>query len=195
VLQHAESANAPDDPRGSSLKPIFPVGWTSAGPVAMVGAPIATQDLWVGGPLFTIDGAGKPATRVGGADASSASILPSGVLPAVTGRGATVTVRDAAGAVQWKPVVDGHNALSLRLAPNGDAVTDGLHAVTRQGAFAVPDRFYAAGWVDATTLVGGPYSDRTDVVQDLWYVTNQGGAAVVHHLGVIGQFEGAVPAA
>jgi hypothetical protein len=196
VLQHVESATGPDSPGPAAIVPIFPVGWTDAGPVAMVGAPLATQDRWTGGPLFTIDAAGKPAARVGGNDATSATILPSGLLPAVTGpigQPAKVTIRDAAGAIQWTPAVDGGNALNLKLSPAGDAVTDGLHAVTRQGPFAVPEGFLAAGWIDSATLVGSPHADGNDVSRDIWYVTNQNGAAVVHHLGVVGEFDGVVP--
>ena len=37
----------------------FPVGWTQAGPVAMVGASLATQNSWGGGPLYAINGAGR----------------------------------------------------------------------------------------------------------------------------------------
>lgn len=190
VLQHVESAIGPDAPQGSPLKPIFPVGWIQAGPVAMVGAPLATQNLWTGGPLYTIDPTGQPAARVGGDDATSATILPTGILPAVTAQGATVTVRDSAGNMLWKPAVDGYNALNLKLSPVGDAITDGQHAVTRIGPFELPANYFAAGWVDATTVVGATY--RNGVAGDLSYVSGSDGSMTIHHLGVAGAFVGVV---
>lgn len=196
VLQHAESATGPDNPQGSSLTPIFPVGWTSAGPVAMVGAPLATQDRWTGGPLYVIDSSGKPGARVGGDDATSATILPSGIMPAVTGpigQPAKVTVRDSAGTVLWTPAVDGGYAMNLKLSPRADAITDGQHAETRQGPFNLPTNFFAAGWVDAATLVGSPYTGN--VTGDLSYITSHDDPATIHHLGILGAFAGVLPVA
>ena len=190
VLQHVESAVGPDSPQGSPLKPIFPIGWTQAGPVAMVGAPLATQNLWTGGPLYTIDATGRAATRIGGDDATSAAILPTGILPAVTAQGARVTVRDSAGNVLWTPAVDGYNALSLKLSPAGDAITDGHHAVTREGPFRLPADYFAAGWVDATTVVGA--SNQNGVAGDLTYLSSGDSAVTIHHLGVSGAFVGVV---
>jgi hypothetical protein len=192
VLQHVESATGPDNPQGSQLRPIFPVGWIEAGPVAMVGAPLATQNLWTGGPLYTIDSTGRPAARVGGDDATSATILPTGILPAVTAQGARVTVRDPAGNVLWKPAVDGYNALNLKLSPGGDAITDGQHAVTRQGPFGLPANYFAAGWVDATAVVGG--ATQNGAAGDLTYVSSGDSSITIHHLGVAGAFVGVVHA-
>jgi hypothetical protein len=97
-----------------------------------------------------------------------------------------VTIRDSSGRVLWKPEVDGHNALALKLAPAGDAVSDGRHAATANGSVTLPDGFVAQGWLDSHTVVG-----RTDA----------GGLAsisldspkTVHDLGISGTFVGLVP--
>ena len=120
----------------------------------MVGAPISTQNQWPGGPLFTIDGAGHPATRIGGDDCSAASVLPSGLVPCVVGpTGSAVSVRDSSGRVVWQPPVDGFMALGLHLAPDGRAITDGRHVATHSGMFEVPGGFWAQGWLDPQTVV------------------------------------------
>src|SRR5262252_8284609 len=86
VLQHLESAEPPANP-GEPLKTIFPVGWTEKGPVAMFGAPIATQNVWYGGPLLRIGATGQTLEQVAGADCLAASILPSGVAACISSNG------------------------------------------------------------------------------------------------------------
>ncbi len=154
VLRHFESSDPPDR-AAATWKPIFPVGWTPDGPVAMVGAPIATQNAWYGGPLFSIDQAGQATTRVGGIDCTGAQVLTSGTLACVSnGFDLHVMIRDLSGQTLWKPDLDGFSALALKLAPAGDAVTDGRHAATATGSITLPDGFVAQGWMDSRTVVG-----------------------------------------
>jgi hypothetical protein len=183
VLQRAESADLPGNP--ATTWPIFPVGWTGDGPIAMVGAPIATQNIWPGGPLFTIDSAGRTSARIGGADCSAARILPSGLVPCVAGLSGAVSVRDSVGRVVWQPPVEGFNALQLSLAPDASAITDGHHVATRMKTFVVPDGFQAQGWVDAQTLVGQLGSG------ELAYIRVDS-PTVVHDLAFKGAFAGAL---
>lgn len=186
VLKHVESPNAPYG-QGNGLQTIFPVGWTPAGPVAMVGAPVATQNLWVGGPLYLLDAAGQPTQRVGGNDAFGAGILPSGVLLADSADGTAVSVRSADGTVLWKPALDGGNASQLNLAPDGNAASSVGKAVTRSGSFPMPANFYAQGWLDAQTLFGRPYVGET--LGRLVYV-EQSDPGTPHDLGIDGDFAG-----
>src|SRR5205807_8412918 len=147
VLQRQASADLP----GSSPAtwPIFPTGWTKDGPVAMVGAPIATQNVWPGGPMFVINSGGQPSTRVGGGDCMAARILASGLVPCVVGPNAIVSVRDSGGQVVWQPSGQGFNALQLSLAPGASAVTDGHYVATRSQTFVGPSGCQAQGWPDA----------------------------------------------
>jgi len=185
VLQRSESAAVPGSP-GTTWKPIFPIGWTAAGPVGMVGAPIATQNSWPGGPLFTIDGSGQPAARVGGSDCTAARVLPSGLVPCVTGpTGSTVSIRDSSGRVVWAPSVEGFNALQLSLAPDASAITDGHRVATRAKTFVMPDGFLAQGWLDSRTVVGRLDSD------DLAYIRIDS-PTTVHDFGFKGDFVGAL---
>jgi hypothetical protein len=181
ILQHVESADIAD----ATLKPIFPVGWTQDGPVAMVGAPIATQNVWYGGPLFRIGSTGQTLDRVGGADCLAASILPSGVVPCDTSTG-TVTVRSSGGQILSKPGVDGFVAKSLKLAPAGDAITDGRHAATTTGLVTLPEGFVAEGWLDSQTVVG------RQVDGNLSYIRLDS-PKTLHDLGFKGDFVGTLP--
>jgi hypothetical protein len=185
VLAHSESATWPNQP-GSGVQTIFPVGWTAAGPVALVGAPVATQNVWAGGALFTIEG-GRPAGQVAG-DCSAAWVLESGLAPCTTMQ-LDVTVRDAAGNVRWRPGLDGFNALGLRLAPTGDAITNGrVVAIRGGGTTELPAGFVGQAWLDAATVAGRAANG------DAAYVRLDS-LGTVHDLGVRGDAVGAVPAA
>jgi hypothetical protein len=178
VLRHEESATPPE--------PIFPVAWTEAGPVAMVGAPIATQNSWRGGPLYTINDAGQPVTRIGGGDCTSAHVLPSGIVPCVTGAtGQAVSIRDSSGHIIWEPSVEGFTALQLNMTPDASAITDGHHVATHTKTFVVPDGFQAQGWLDAQTIVGRQGNGF------LAYIRIDS-PATVHNLGFKGDFVGAL---
>lgn len=155
ILQHYESANSPD--RGDSFNSIFPVGWTSFGPVAMVGGQLATQNSWRGGPLYTVDDADRPVGRIGGGGCTAAHVLPSGLVPCMEGgfdAPLTVTVRDANGTLVWQPAMDWFNALQLSLFSDGNAITDGRHVATRTASITLPDGLVAQGWLDQQTIVG-----------------------------------------
>ena len=185
VLQHVESAQHPD--LQGSWTPSFPVGWTQGGPIVMVGASIATQNAWWGGPLFTIDGDGRPMQRIAGSDCTAASVLPSGLVPCITtGFDTRVTVRDTSGRVLWKPSVDGFNALQLRLSPAGDAISDGVHAATRAKVVALPDGFRAQGWIDSQTVVGRQGDGNLSYIR-------LDAPGVLHDLGFKGDFVGVLP--
>jgi hypothetical protein len=182
VLRHFESAGTP-----LTFRPILPAGWTQDGPVAMVGAPIATQNEWFGGPLFQVDEAGQPTTRVGGSDCTGAQVLSSGTLACVTdGFDLHVTIRDASGRTLWTPSVDGFNALALKLAPSGDAITDQRNAATASGFVTLPDGFVAQGWLDSHTVVGRQSDGELASV-------SLDSPKVVHSLGVMGTFVGSLP--
>jgi len=183
TLRHFESPEGTE----SLWKPIFPVGWTTGGPVAMVGGPISTQNVWYGGPIFSVDAAGQTTTRVGGGDCTSAQVLPSGTMACVlNGFDVSVAVRNASGRAAWKPQVDGYNALALKLSPDGDAITDGRHAAAAAGTVTLPDGFIGQGWLDSRTLVGR----RAD--GELAYV-NLDSPQTLHDLGFKGSFVGLVP--
>jgi hypothetical protein len=184
VLQHLESAEPPAN-AGEPLKPTFPVGWTQEGPVAMFGAPISTQNVWYGGPLFRIGPAGQTLDQVAGADCLAASILPSGVAACDT-RNGTVTVRSYSGQVLWKPGVDGFSAKALKLAPAGDAITDGRHAATTNGLVTLPPGFVAQGWLDSRTVVGRQPDGNLSYIR-------LDSPQTVHDLGFMGDFVGTLP--
>jgi len=184
VLQHLESAEPPANP-GEPLKTIFPVGWTEKGPVAMFGAPIATQNVWYGGPLFRIGATGQTLEQVAGADCLAASILPSGVAACITSNG-TVTIRSYTGQVLSKPAVDGFNAKALKLAPAGDAITDGRHAATATGVVTLPQGFVAQGWLDSRTVVGRQPDGNLSYIR-------LDSPATMHDLGFRGDFVGTLP--
>ncbi len=184
VLQHIES---PDWP-GDSWRTIFPVGWTQAGPVAMVGAPLATQNAWWGGPLFSIDDGGQPTTRVGGGDCSAARILPTGLVPCISGgfTAPAVSVRDSSGRVLWSPAVDSFSALGLRLAADGSAIAIGRSAANHTKQVMLPDGFTAEGWLDSETVVGRRSGASLSSVR-------LDSPATTHDLGFRGDFVGMLP--
>jgi hypothetical protein len=105
VLQHVESADRPDTGPTVDWKPRSSGRPDGGGPVAMVGAPLTTQNVWRGGPLFSLDLAGQ---RVAGDDCMAAAILPSGQAPYIdtAALGSSVTVRDYAGHALWRPAVE-----------------------------------------------------------------------------------------
>ena len=180
VLQHLESADL-----RAPLRPTFPVGWTQEGPVAMFGAPIATQNVWYGGPLFRIGSTGQTLEQVAGPDCLAASILSSGVAACISSSGA-VTIRSYSGQVLLKPGVDGFNAKALRLAPAGDAITDGRHTVTATGLVTLPEGFVAQGWVDSRTVVGRQPDGNLSYI-------HLDSLQTVHDLGFKGDFVGTLP--
>jgi hypothetical protein len=154
VLNHYESDTGPDAP-GSTWKPIFPVGWTSTGPVAMLPVSLATQNFWDGGPLYVIDGAGNKGMQVGGSACHSASITSDGLIPCISSQG-LVEVHNSDGFLMWATKVQ-TNADSIYLSPDVHALSDGSSGVVemRNGASVqLPVGFHVEGWLDSNTLVG-----------------------------------------
>jgi len=185
TLTHAESATWPNR-QGAGFQTVFPVGWTETGPVAMVGAPLATQNAWPGGPLFTVHD-GRPGSRLAG-DCTAAWVLASGLAPCTTLQ-LQVTVRDSAGDVLWRPGLEGFSAGALRLAPSGEAITNGRYVAVRGGGTTeLPAGFVGQAWLDSTTL-GGRAANG-----DAAYV-RLGSLDAVHDLGVPGDVVGLVPGA
>ena len=187
ILQHTEMPYGAD-PVTQDPCPVLPVGWTAAGPVAMVNAPLATQNEWWGGSLFTVDGSGRPAARVGGSTCTAAQVLLSGVVPCITpsSAGHAVEVRDAAGHVLWRPSVEAYSALALRLTPDATAIALGPTAETRDRKFALPNDFRAQGWLDARTVVGRTSGGNLSYIR-------LDSPSLVHDLGFKGDFVGLLP--
>jgi hypothetical protein len=179
----------------------FPVGWISAGPVAMNPGSITTQNAWVGGPLqvLTFAPGGVQGTTVGGADCRSASITRSGLIPCISGKG-VVSVRDTRGKVIWTTRVAGFNAVSLFLSPDGQAISDGQQASSdggatwymvvethARGAIQMPKGFRIEGWLDSNTVIGGVTPPGSGDEGNLSWVTLDD-PSTVHDLGFKGDF-------
>ena len=187
VLNHSESTTHPDAP-GSTLKPIFPVGWTSAGPIAMLPVSLGTQDFWPGGPLYVIDGAGNMGTQVGGSDCRSASITPNGVIPCISSQG-LVEVRNSAGLAIWATKVQ-TNADSIYLSPDIQALSDGSSGVVelRSGAsVGLPVGFHVEGWLAPNTAVGRVWQPNGLDRGNLSWIS-LGDPGTIHDLGFKGDF-------
>jgi hypothetical protein len=189
VLSQFQSDKHPDAPN-SGWKPTFPVGWTAAGPIAMVPVGVGTQDAWWGGPLYVIDTSGKRGRQVGGADCDSTSITTAGLIACTTGQG-VVSVRDSSGNVLWATQVDGTYALSLVLSPDAQAITDGNKVQTRAGGLVpMPQGFQVEGWLDNNTVVGR-VSSANGVRGNLSWI-NLSAPGTMHDLGFKGDFVGTV---
>ena len=119
---------------------------------------------------------------MGGADCLAASIFPSGVAPCDSSIG-TVTVRSSGGQILSTPGVDGFVAKGLKLAPAGDAITDGRHAATPTGLITLPDGFVAQGWLDSRTVLGRQLDGNLSYIR-------LDSPKTVHDLGFRGDFVG-----
>ena len=183
-------------PQGSNVPtPTFPVGWTVAGPVAMVPLYVTSQNIWPGGPLYLIDDSGKKTTKLGGSDCNSASITPNGLIPCVSSTGVgAVSVRDTTGKILWTTHASGSDPLSLYLSPDGQAISEGEQNSSdlttwwtpiemHSGATVqLPKMFVVEGWLDSNTVVGRSYGDG-----DLSWIS-LGDPTKVHDLGFKGDF-------
>jgi len=170
---------------GTGPTAIFPVGWTATGPIATLPDYLASQNAWPGGPLYVIDDSGKQTNQLGGSDCYSASIARGGLIPCISGQ--AVTVRDQGGSVIWSAHVDGFSALSLYLAPDGQAISDGLRVETRNaGMVAMPKNFLVEGWLDNNTVVGRPIVDDVNTGNLAWISLSD--PTTVHDLGFKGDF-------
>jgi len=173
--------------------PTFPVGWTSAGPVAMYPVLVSSQNAWPGGPLQVLDLApgGVEETAIGGSDCSAAAIASSGLIACISS-GNVVSVRDSTGATVWKTHVDGFNATWLHVSPDGQSIADNHHVETRLGGMVtMPQGFRVEGWLDNGTVVGRITPDPNTIGGPnegnlLWISLDH--PAVVHDLGIRGDF-------
>jgi hypothetical protein len=183
TVQFPEGANGP----------LFPVGWTAAGPVVMAGAPLSSQNAWPGGPLYVIDNAGKKTTLIGGPNCDSASITPGGFIACTSGPGQVVTVRDTQGTIIWTTHIQAFISTDLFVSPDGQAISDG-NKVERHvgGMVAMPVRangpppFLTEGWLDNHTVVGRIVIDDVTEGDLAWIDINH--PTVVHDLGFKGDF-------
>ena len=189
TLLHFES-HAGD---AETWKPTFPIGWTAAGPVAMIPYSIATQNAWWGGPLYVIDDAGARTTRIGGSDCDSAAITPTGFIPCTIG-GGPLTIRDAGGDILWTAnEVQGYNALGQYVAPDGQAISDGDVVETRaSGVVQMPQGFRVEGWLSSTAVIGRFVNGTSGEMGNLtWIKLNDPGTR--HDLGLSADFVGTLP--
>lgn len=185
VLQHLESPNHPDDP-ATQWRPTFPIGWTAAGPAAMVPLYVGTQQVWIGGALYTLDSNGDRTVRLGGADCVSDRISSEGFIPCVA-TDLTVTVRDIAGGAVWTPTLQGMAV--MKLSPNGRGVSDGQSVETTTGAVKLPQGFAVQGWLDNSTVVGRVSDPSINGLGHLAWIRLDS-PATVHDLGANADFIG-----
>jgi hypothetical protein len=178
-------------PQGSTgPAAIFPVGWTSAGLVAMLPEYLTSQNAWPGGPLYLIDDAGEKTKLLGGSDCYSASIAPSGLIPCISG--VSVIVRDPSGRVIWTTHVDSFSALDLHISPDGQAISDISHVERHVGGMVLmPQGFRVEGWLDNNTVVGRVTSDANTIGGPnegdlLWISLDK--PSILHDLGFKGDF-------
>ena len=181
VLVHSEFAYGGNEPTTT-----FPVGWSSTRPVAMVGAPLTTQNFWPGGPLYVIDDSGRKARQLGGSDCNSDKIASSGLIPCTSGLG-RVTVRDQGGKIVWTTHVDGGYAPRLFISPDGQAISDDAQVEKRIGGMVpMPSGFRVEGWLDKNTVVGRVQQQNGESGNLLWISLSHPSA--IHDLGFKGDF-------
>jgi hypothetical protein len=188
-LVHTESAYEPDD-QNHLWKPMFPVGWTSSGPVVMEPAYVTSQNAWTGGALYSIDDTGKKIKQLGGTGCNSASITSTGLIPCSIVTSNNVTVRDLGGAVVWATHVDGSIAWDVRLSPGAQAILSDRQVETKAGGIVpMASNFGTQGWLDGQTVLGR-----------VQYTTTQGNLSwvglsdptTIHDLGFQGTFVAAI---
>jgi hypothetical protein len=77
--------------------------------------------------------------------------------------------------------------MSLYLAPDGQAISDGIHVETRLGGMVVmPKGFRVEGWLDKDTVVGRPVVDDANEGNLAWVSLSD--PTTVHDLGFKGDF-------
>jgi hypothetical protein len=168
--------------------PTFPVGWTSAGPVAMYPVALATKGAWPGGQLqvVTLAPDGIHEDQLGGNDCFAASIAIAGLIPCISSKG-TVTVREPTGTPVWPAHIDASNAQWVHLSPNCQAIADRTKVETRSGAIVpMPGNFHIQGWLDDNTLVGRLAIGGANDGNLAWMSLSN--PVVVHDLGFEGDF-------
>lgn len=189
LLKHLESPNHPDDP-ATQWRPTFPIGWTAAGPTAMVPLHVGTQQVWIGGALYSLDSEGNQAVRMGGTDCYSDRITSNGFIPCVSSD-MTVTVRDLAGGAVWSPTLLSMGV--MKLSPNGRGVSDGQSVETPSGVVKMPQGFAVQGWLNDSTLVGRVSDPRSNGLGHLAWI-RLSDPATIHDLGTNADFVGVLSA-
>ena len=193
LLQHLESSQLTET-GGANWAPSFPVGWIPDGAVVMEPVGIATQNAWWGGALYVINASGKEVWRssyrqIGGSDCDSASVTTAQFIACTSGKYA-VTVRTPSGDIIWSSHVDGFNALSLFLSPDGQGISDGRQVETRtRGLVPMPTGFNVQGWLDNNTVAGRPRGETGPDQGNLSWISLSD-PAIVHDLGFKGDFAG-----
>jgi hypothetical protein len=197
---YAEGVGTPESQYSGQPFP-FPIGWISAGPVAMEPSTLTSQNAWLGGPLEVLTFApdGLQTSRVGGTDCHSASITQGGLIPCISSKG-VVSVRDTTGKVIWTTQVAGFNAASLFLSPDGQAISDGQQASSdggatwymvveaqARGAIQMPKEFRIEGWLDSNTVIGAVTPPGSGDEGNLSWVSLDD-PSTVHDLGFRGDF-------
>jgi hypothetical protein len=182
TLVHRE---APEGASGPT--PIFPVGWTSAGPVVMLPQYLTSQDNWPGGPLFLIDALGNQTQQLGGVDCLSASITSNGFIPCTTTTSQVVSVRDQAGKLAWTTGISGFGAWFTRVSADGQAILNDSQVETHAGGLvSLPQGFRVQGWLDSNKVVGRVQQQNGDQGDLSWI--SLGDSASLHDLGFKGDF-------
>ena len=197
---NAQAVGAPQ-PQMTNLP--FPVGWTSAGPVAMDPSSLTAQNAWVGGPLHVLTFApdGVHGNVVGGPDCRSASITPSGLIPCISSK-EVVSVRDSTGTLLWTTHAAAFSAVSLCLSPDGQAISDRQQSSSdggatwymvvethARGAINMPRGFRIEGWLDDHNVIGAVTPQGGGDEENLSWVSLDD-PSTVHDLGFKGDFVG-----
>ena len=189
TLVHSESAYAPDD-QNHGWKPMFPIGWTAAGPVVMLPDHVTSQNAWTGGALYLIDDSGKRTAQLGGSDCTAAGINSNGLIGCTTAASEAVGVRNATGKVLWSTHVSGALASNVRLSVDGLGILNDVQVETKAGGMIqTRSGFVTQGWLDASTVTGRVQYAMSQ--GDLSWVA-PGDPTNVHDLGFQGDFVAAI---
>ena len=180
VLVHSQFAS---NTNGTTT---FPVGWTSTGPVAMVGSLLTTQNSWPGGLMYEMSNAGQKTKQVGGSGCYSDTITPSGLIPCSSTSG-VLTIRDSSGKLVWTPQLNDGYAPNLHISPDGQSISSGAQVERRVGGFgSMPGGFRAEGWLDKNTVVGRVQYQNGSEGDLSWISVSQ--PTKLHDLGFKGDF-------
>jgi hypothetical protein len=198
----AEGIGTPESQYSGQPFP-FPIGWISAGPIAMEPSSLTSQNAWFGGPLEVLTFApdGLHTSRVGGADCRAASISSSGLIACISSK-KTVDIRDATGNLIWTTHASGASAQTLYLSPDGRAISDARQTTAAGGAtwsmtvemqsgrtVHLPNGFRLEGWLDTNTVIGAITPPGGGDEGNLSWVSLDD-PSTAHDLGFKGDFVG-----
>lgn len=180
---------------GTSLpEPTMVVRWDSTGEVAALRLELAAQQPPVSprfpdGPIVHLDTGGALSAPIGGPGCAIAvDELPDGTTLCAVPGGQRLQVRDAIGNLHWEATVnppDQWTVLHSLSADGAQIAGNGTVYRAAGGPVGLPRDFAAAGWLDATTLVG------TGDNGHLWLIPF-GHDGLATDLGVQADFVGAV---